>query len=585
MPPPDAGAARQPTIAPTRKIPLTESAACPSPSTPPRSRSPHGPGGPSVVCGGWAPDRGHRQPGDGLRSWPDHGCRAFSGEARAINLAGLLRMQSYLIDVVVSSRDHRANLQAMEQAFTEFEARYCDPELQRAIPARPTTPLRTAYATTSAPGGSRRFKTAASRAISPAAKQHPLRADTAEMVVPHRPPGGVRRAGLEASCSGCAWSRASSLSCCWSGRGGVFQLKGAFVAPCAGSLDSAHRVRCGDFQRASRRGTPTNWQLGEAFNFMVEDLSRSYARLGNRVREKTEELARSNRSLNLLYSTTRRLSERAGHPRHALNTLQDVEQAIGIRSGARAWAAATTWRFSGSRSRPPVERLCQSGCLAATAAGCAPRRPGPSGPAAVAVPGFRRQPQPRRDVAPAGQRRRPSPLAGRTARDHWATTSALAGRQPAQRGTPSGLLDERSVIARELHDCLPQALSHPRSRSRAPEAARPAAARNGERGGRRTARRPQARPTASKSASCSPPSACASTARPQHRHRRHRSEAAAAAWRSSPTTASTAPNWPRAARSTCCRSSAKPSNIERHACAGPRWVRPPTTVRPTSGDI
>ena len=56
-----------------------------------------------------------------------------SGEARAINLAGSLRMQSYLIDAIVSGRDDPGNAQAIEDAFDEFEARYRAPALQQAM--------------------------------------------------------------------------------------------------------------------------------------------------------------------------------------------------------------------------------------------------------------------------------------------------------------------------------------------------------------------------------------------------------------------------------------------------------------------
>ena len=66
----------------------------------------HGPGGPSVVLrlGAWIAAIASLAMVSILASITV--AELSSGEARAINLAGSLRMQSYLIDAIISERGH-----------------------------------------------------------------------------------------------------------------------------------------------------------------------------------------------------------------------------------------------------------------------------------------------------------------------------------------------------------------------------------------------------------------------------------------------------------------------------------------------
>ncbi|MCK6388160.1 MAG: histidine kinase [Zoogloea sp.] len=389
-----------------------------------------------------------------------------SGEARAINLAGSLRMQSYLIDAVVSSRDHAGNLQAVEQAFTEFEARYRDPELKSAIPRHAGDPVRTAYDDVGA-WWSGRFRPAAARAISSPPNSISLRTDTAEMVTRIDRLVALVEQGLEAKLQ---WLRLvqgiSLVLLLIVGAGAVFQLKVHVIKPLADLLDSAHRVRHGDFGvSVPTREADELGQLGEAFNFMVEDLSRNYAQLEQRVLEKTEELACSNRSLNLLYSTTRRLSERAVTHATLVHTLQDVEQTIGIRSGALCLGRSDQLAILGDQIQAAqIERLCCSGCLGCDSDNGRLRtlpQVDASLPRAVAVPLFDGS---RSHGAMLLEQADGAELAPwqvellETIGHHIGT--ALAASRRNEESHRLALLDERSVIARELHDSLAQALSY-----------------------------------------------------------------------------------------------------------------------------
>ena len=258
-----------------------------------------------------------------------------SGEARAINLAGSLRMQSYLIDAVVSSRDHAGNLQAVEQAFTEFEARYRDPELKRAIPRQAGDAVRAAYDDVGA-WWSGRFRPAAARAMSSPPNSISLRTDTAEMVTRIDRLVALVEEGLETKLQWLRLIQGVSLALLLVlGASAVLQLKRHVLRPLGELLASARIVQRGNFNvRVPAREPDELGQLGEAFNFMVEDLSRIYGELESRVQEKTEALARSNRSLQLLYRTTHALSEKAVTRDTLLQVLQDVEALIGLRAGA-----------------------------------------------------------------------------------------------------------------------------------------------------------------------------------------------------------------------------------------------------------
>jgi two-component system nitrate/nitrite sensor histidine kinase NarX len=75
-------------------------------------------------------------------------------------------------------------------------------------------------------------------------------------------------------------------------------------------------------------------RLGEAFNSMAEDLSKMYRNLEDRVAEKTADLERSNRSLELLYHSITRIYDAPIAQNTYVTLLQDLEQVLGIGHGA-----------------------------------------------------------------------------------------------------------------------------------------------------------------------------------------------------------------------------------------------------------
>ncbi|MCK6392230.1 histidine kinase [Zoogloea sp.] len=392
-----------------------------------------------------------------------------SGEARAINMAGALRMHSYAVQSAVGLDTKDARYPRLAKAMAEFEARYAHPDLLRIIPLGADDPVRQAYESVGEFWRTR-FRPAVQKAGPDADARLALQADTTQMVVHIDQLVALVEDGLETKLQALRLVQGISLALLLIvGASAVVQLRTYVLNPLDELLGLAKVVRAGNFnQRVTIREPDELGQLGEAFNFMVEDLSRSYAELENRVMEKTEELARSNQSLNLLYRTIRALSERAVSKTTLQQVLQEVAQVIGIRAGTlcltRVDGMSVVVQADPAAPMPDTE-LCRSECH-----GCEKGSP-PQVTIGVrdAVPGEWNISVPLFD----GTRSHGAMLlqqADSKRLESWQIElleavgrhigSALATTQRNEERHRLALLDERSVIARELHDSLAQSLSY-----------------------------------------------------------------------------------------------------------------------------
>lgn len=243
------------------------------------------------------------------------------------------------------------------------------------------------------------------------------------------------------------------------------------LGPLRELLTMARSVRHGDFsQRTHYQSEDELGQLGYAFNLMAEDLSKMYAGLEARVREKTSDLERSNRSLELLYKTTRRLSEAPLSDAIYDSLIQDIEELAGTGPGTiclgdtgeeQAFKLATTREPVFDRPDICNPPNCQ-GCFAGGDSHFVDVQRSKSELLRVFS-------TPIKDVEkqygvllleipPDKQLEEWQRRLLETVASHIAIALNMAQR--ASQARMLALLEERSVIARELHDSLAQSLSY-----------------------------------------------------------------------------------------------------------------------------
>lgn len=242
------------------------------------------------------------------------------------------------------------------------------------------------------------------------------------------------------------------------------------LAPLRDLLLSAERARRGDFSaRVRHSGEDELGRLGHAFNVMAEDLSKVYADLETRVREKTAALERRNRSLELMYHTITQLAERPPSDAAYTVLLKRIERVLGFGpsaicvtegAGDRAFRLAST-AHAGLNGASLCDHTVCANCLDHAEAQL-------------------------RELGPERARRRVfvAPLMDQKQNygvlqmeipegsefDIWQEQLletigrhigiALGARHRASQSRRLALIEERTVIARELHDSLAQSLSY-----------------------------------------------------------------------------------------------------------------------------
>ena len=235
------------------------------------------------------------------------------------------------------------------------------------------------------------------------------------------------------------------------------------LIPLRDLLTFAKAVRGGDFSiRSHPRREDELGQLGYAFNLMAEDLSKIYMDLEKRVEEKTADLEQSNRSLELLYSIAKELGENPLTEASLDNLIGDIQRLIGIKGGAVCLGAP------GDKQAFRMAMTIQDqvpDCAQCLGAGDAhtfmveTRDGGLEGRYSVPIRDQAQQygillvslPE---DVELEDWQRRLL----ETVASHIAM--ALNRSRQSSRNRMLSLLEERSVIARELHDSLAQSLSY-----------------------------------------------------------------------------------------------------------------------------
>ncbi|TAK72618.1 MAG: HAMP domain-containing protein [Betaproteobacteria bacterium] len=393
-----------------------------------------------------------------------------TGKAAAINLAGSLRMQSYWITLqVLRSGDIGRPPAELQQAMTEFDSRLTSPLLAGGIPADTADPTRRAYDRVAATW-SGTLKPAVARVVTEGAPArdafvarmaaYVLDVDRLVYLLEHDLEQRIQALRLIQGAGLFAIVVVMFIS--------LYLMHAQVIVPLGDLLQCARRVRVGDFSvRARHSGEDELGQLGQSFNYMVEDLSRSYATLEARVVEKTEQLARTNVSLEVLYNITRALAENPLTQATLDGVMRDIERVVGLKAGAicareegdrRGFPVALHAGSEQAKSWCQQERCYE--CLSATAESGV-RVVGSGEERMLSVPlseGGKGYGVMLLQLPPGMQIEDWKIKLLESIGHHIGAAFATAKRSDQRRGI--ALLEERSVIARELHDSLAQSLSY-----------------------------------------------------------------------------------------------------------------------------
>lgn len=246
----------------------------------------------------------------------------------------------------------------------------------------------------------------------------------------------------------------------------IFLISSILVNPLKDLLNLTDEIRRGNLAVRSRlNGEDEIGQLGRAFDLMAEDLSKLYRDLEARVEQKTAELTRSNRSLDLLYRSISRLHGISPDREVFQNVLKDAETTLGLGVGTiclkgdgdeKGQVVATT---SPGNSSP----LCQhaANCEECHDSDAIRMNTLPDGRQVLRM-------------SLTDKEKRYGMLAVDVPQDTHAETwqvqllealshhigVTIASEQRIEQNRRVSLLEERAVIARELHDSLAQSLAY-----------------------------------------------------------------------------------------------------------------------------
>lgn len=245
----------------------------------------------------------------------------------------------------------------------------------------------------------------------------------------------------------------------------LYQLHTRVIVPLRTLVVLARQARGGDLTgRARHVGSDELGVLGHAFNLMAADLSVLYASLEERVAQQTEALRISNRSLELLYQTARQLNEPVLDAAHYGRLLAEIEKLTGQGSVKLCLVDVATSRAAQMFATPAaLDRwpwLCQrSHCQDCLGDGITHPLTGCHDHFSVPIKDQERQfgvlvvRNPDLAATAAWQ----VPLLETVAHN---IATALHVNEQADDQRRLALLEERTVIARELHDSLAQSLSY-----------------------------------------------------------------------------------------------------------------------------
>lgn len=258
--------------------------------------------------------------------------KSIEGNATAINLAGALRMGAFNLLAHAASGDQSDDTTAdLARRIDTYTQRLSDAALLRAIPDAEDHPLAQQY---------QRIRQSWENDLKPELQRHNLGTpvdatmlsgaenyvqgvDTLVTMLEQRTEARIDLLHLIQIIS-LALSILIIVAL-------LVDLKNRVLRPLRKLVHIAKAVGNQDFsQKARLQGTDELAQLGQAFDQMTSELALTYSELEERVRSKTEELEKSHAALELLHSASRNLFAQHDLCSGAIPMLQQLEQLLGI---------------------------------------------------------------------------------------------------------------------------------------------------------------------------------------------------------------------------------------------------------------
>lgn len=238
------------------------------------------------------------------------------------------------------------------------------------------------------------------------------------------------------------------------------------ILPLNRLVESANAFARGNFRaRASHTGADELGRVGLAFNYMADELARLYDNLEQRVNEKTEQLTRSNQSLELLYHSIARLYNAPVAPETYRAMLVDLERVLGLRHSMACLLPeqdGMSHILASTLDACPSQGFCENiTCAECLTHSSTWRHEMGNGNEVLAIPlkdaeqyyGVLKL-----NLSPGHQLAVWQQQLVDALSQHIGIAIGIA--RQAEKERRLALMDERSVIARELHDSLAQALSY-----------------------------------------------------------------------------------------------------------------------------
>jgi two-component system, NarL family, nitrate/nitrite sensor histidine kinase NarX len=271
--------------------------------------------------------------------------QTMEGLAAAVNQSGSLRMQSYRIGMALTDQGlppaRRAELVA--RLAGEFESRLASPRLAGAIPRESDDPVRAAYERVwhawrdrmrpalvndlrvlrGPPGANGSGEIAAGAPYVREVDGFVMEVDALVVLLEEVAEGRIARLQRIQAAALALTILVVAIT--------LVLVALRVIVPLGELLRVADRARRGDFSGRTRfTGDDELGRLGAALNRMGEDRSQLYVELERRVEVKTQDLARSNQSLELLYRVGTRLNESQISEPLLKRTLQDIQERLGV---------------------------------------------------------------------------------------------------------------------------------------------------------------------------------------------------------------------------------------------------------------